>query len=139
MRRKVVISGLLLILGILGLAAAKGGPDGVREPGRGTEKDVSKPNETRTDLVWRNGKYHKVTVPIYRYRITESDGRQGEKIVVGGRPGTSEASDRAAVEAQLPPFDPALATVRPSPEDEAAADRELGIDMPPPRPPNPRP
>lgn len=140
MKRKSILLGVgaLIIVGGVTLTAATGGPvRAARQAGQGTERDVSRPNETRTDMVWRNGKYHKVLVPILRYRVTGPDGRVGERIVVGGKPGTSGV--REAVEAQLPPRDPALDGAQPSPTDQAEADRELAIDRPLPPPQDSRP
>ena len=132
LRNRVLIA-FVVVIAVAGLTAANG-PDGPRKPGRGTQRDVSVPGETSTLLVWRNGKYHAVKLPVSRFRVTEPNGQVGEKVVEGGRPGEDAATAKAAAEAQLPPHDPAFDDVVPTAEAYAAAARVLGIDRPPPLP-----
>jgi hypothetical protein len=97
-----------------------------------SRREVTKPDEKVTHAVWRNGKFHYVTTKIKRYVATDAKGGTAEVV-------EDDVGDVDAQLAKLPPVDPALAGVGPTPEQEADAKRRLGIDDSGARPMPPRP
>lgn len=79
-------------------------------------------------VVWRNGEYHTIKVHP-RFAVAEAPD--------GKRIGRATLSSTEA-EAQLPPVDPALNHLRPTPEQAARAKGAHGVGSLPPPPPNRR-
>ncbi len=145
--RRRLAAGVLLLVGLgvvfvitaanadelVGRSARAGLQEGNARPAGGPrspvkvvhEEDISKEDETTESMVWRNGAYHKVRVPVKRKLVTYEDGIRAEEV----------ETDSAAAERQLPRRDPKFDDVIATPDQVNAARRAVGADSPPPPPP----
>lgn len=104
------VTAIFLLLGIRTTSATPADSDSV----------ISRPGETKILMVFRNGQFHEVKVPVVRKAVVK-DGVRGETV----------EEDTKAAESQLPAFDPTYDHVGPTPEQAAEAMRRVGADSPP--------
>jgi len=78
--------------------------------------EITKPGDGHDIAVWRNGRIYKVRVGLRRYIVTSEDGSKAELV----------EEDHANAAASLPPHDPALEHLKPTPADREEMCRITG-------------
>lgn len=119
-----------MLLGIAGVsvvlltAADQLDRPGESRPVRSSNERVLPPPNPVEMIVWRNGTYHTIRLHPRRSEVRTPDGNKAEKLTM----------DPAEAEAQLPPVDPALSDLNPTPDQVTAARAASGVDKLPPPP-----
>lgn len=131
--RVVVIAGLA-VTGLLSMSVVRSNADNGSGPAphkvipdiskvdhepQGRREDITRPGEVEVRQVWRNGRFWPVRVRITRELVHEANGQVTE--VVKDVPGEVARVNRE----ELPPPNPALANVNPTPEQLAQLEQSL--------------
>ena len=120
-----VVAGAALLMGAAagGQHGRPGEKSGPVAPGAGKVLR-SEPGGPQQLVVWRNGKYHTITLNPRRELVELPEGGRVERIVM----------DSAEAERQLPPVDPALSHLMPTPQQVAESKAAHGMtdELPPP-------
>lgn len=91
-------------------------------PDKLTKVDIAKPGAVHDYMVWRNGKFYKITVRLHEYETLRNGKSSSPRQVVA----SDDSADMAREAARLPPQDPAWNDVNPTSQQMADMNVALG-------------